>query len=40
MNYYYYLDGIEKRGPYSLSEIHSRNLSSDTMVLKKVQING
>ncbi|WP_396141688.1 DUF4339 domain-containing protein [Flavobacterium sp.] len=32
---YYYLDGIEKRGPYSLSEIHSRNLSSDTMVFKE-----
>jgi hypothetical protein len=31
---YYYLDGIEKRGPYSLEEIHSRNLSSDTLVFR------
>lgn len=31
---YYYLDGIDKLGPYSSEEIKSRNLSTDTMVLK------
>jgi hypothetical protein len=32
---YYYLDGIEKRGPYTFEELHSRNLSSDTMVFRE-----
>lgn len=32
---YYYLDGIDKLGPYSLEEIKSRNLSNDTMILRE-----
>lgn len=32
---YYYLDGIEKKGPYTLEEIRSRNLSSDTLVYRE-----
>ena len=30
---YYYLDGIEKRGPYSIEELKSRNLNPNTLVL-------
>ena len=36
---YYYLDGIEKKGPYSLAELRSRNLSSDTMVYREGRQN-
>ena len=36
---YYYLDGIEKKGPYSLAELRSRNLSSDTMVYREDKTN-
>lgn len=36
---YYYLDGIEKRGPYSLEEIQYRNLSSDTMIYREDKTN-
>ena len=32
---YYYLEGIEKKGPYTLEELRSRNLSSDTMVYRE-----
>lgn len=32
---YYYLDGIEKKGPYTLPEIRSRNLNSDTLVFRE-----
>ena len=32
---YYYLDGIDKLGPYTLEEIKSRNLSLDTMILRE-----
>ncbi|TBN03221.1 DUF4339 domain-containing protein [Hyunsoonleella flava] len=32
---YYYLDGIDKLGPYSLDEIKSRKLSLDTMILRE-----
>jgi hypothetical protein len=36
---YYYLDGIEKKGPYTLEEIRSRNLSSDTMIYREDKTN-
>lgn len=36
---YYYLDGIEKKGPYTLEEILSRNLSSDTMIYREDKTN-
>jgi hypothetical protein len=36
---YYYLDGIEKKGPYTLEEIISRNLSSDTMIYREDKTN-
>ena len=36
---YYYLQGIDKLGPYSLEEIVSRNLSSNTMILREDKIN-
>jgi hypothetical protein len=36
---YYYLDGIEKKGPYTLAELRSRNLSSDTMVYREGRQN-
>lgn len=36
---YYYLDGIEKKGPYTLEEIRSRNLSSDTMIYREDKSN-
>ena len=29
---YYYLDGLEKRGPYTFDELKSRNLEPDTLV--------
>lgn len=32
---YYYLDGIEKKGPYSIEEIKSRNLSKETMIYRE-----
>jgi hypothetical protein len=31
-NEFYYLDGAEKRGPYTLEEIVKRNLSGDTLI--------
>ncbi|NVJ85785.1 MAG: DUF4339 domain-containing protein [Algoriphagus sp.] len=31
---YYYLDGIERRGPYTASEIKSRKLNIETLILK------
>jgi hypothetical protein len=36
---YYYLDGIEKKGPYNIEEILSRNLSSDTMIYREDKTN-
>lgn len=36
---YYYLDGIDKLGPYSLEEILSRNLSPDTMIYREDKTN-
>lgn len=36
---YYYLEGIDKLGPYSLEEIVFRNLSSNTMILREDKIN-
>jgi hypothetical protein len=36
---YYYLDGIDKLGPYSLEEILSRNLSPDTMIFREDKSN-
>ena len=36
---YYYLDGIEKKGPYTLEEIIYRNLSSDTMIYREDKTN-
>ncbi len=36
---YYYLDGIEKKGPYTLIELLSRNLSSDTMIYRDDKTN-
>lgn len=36
---YYYLDGIEKKGPYTLEEILSRNLSFDTMIYREDKTN-
>jgi|688.fasta_scaffold195035_1 hypothetical protein len=36
---YYYLEGIDKLGPYSLEEILYRNLSSNTMILREDKIN-
>ena len=36
---YYYLDGIEKKGPYTLEEILSRNLSSDTIIYREDKTN-
>ncbi len=36
---YYYLDGIEKKGPYTLEEILSRKLSSDTMIYREDKTN-
>jgi len=36
---YYYLDGIEKKGPYTLEEVLSRNLSSDTMIYREDKTN-
>lgn len=32
---YYYLDGIEKKGPYSLEELISRKLNPNTLVFKE-----
>lgn len=36
---YYYLDGIEKKGPYTLAELKSRNLSPDTLIYKEGRQN-
>lgn len=36
---YYYLDGIDKKGPYSLNEILSRNLSKETMIYREDRNN-
>jgi hypothetical protein len=32
---YYYLEGIEKKGPYSLEEVKSRSLSKETMIYRE-----
>jgi hypothetical protein len=36
---YYYLDGIEKKGPYTKEEILSRNLSPDTLIYREDKTN-
>lgn len=34
MNQYYYSDGLQKHGPFSLEELKARNISRNTMVWK------
>ena len=36
---YYFLEGIDKLGPYSINEILSRNLSKETMVYREDKTN-
>lgn len=36
---YYYLDGLEKKGPYTLSEMLSRNLNPETMIFREDKSN-
>jgi hypothetical protein len=36
---YYYLEGLEKKGPYTLAEILSRNLSKETMIYREDKKN-
>lgn len=36
---YYYLNGIDKLGPYTFDEIKSRNLNSDTMIFREDKSN-
>jgi hypothetical protein len=36
---YYFLDGIDKKGPYTKAEILSRNLNADTMIYREDKNN-